>query len=289
MYKEQLMKAFQLMKEGEKGQAGVIVKGVLREDPKNLNAWWLMSNLLEDEDKQVKALERVLAIDPNHKVARQRLSQLRPEYSNLAPEKSAPAKKTDAAHDAAYWSKLNNAPQAPKSNASSAIMQFVFSRMGLRLIIFVVVVLFGSVSAFITNIESENALPDINGNTPQDAIETFLRATIVEDRAALYDITCPEIRAYADSIVADFIGGTYTVDFSNTIFELEHHDYRNDRAYVTLNGSAVITGDGLSTTVDWREAAAADGYDFFGEFAQKVNGRWLVCEEYNVPNVETHD
>lgn len=288
MANEQLMKAFQLMKDGEKRQSLLIVRSILSEDPGNANAWWLMSHLMTDEDKEVKALERVLAIEPEHRIARQRLAKLRPEYGNLVPDDVNTAKqsKKDALKaNANYWKKLDRRPVASKS---SSIPGWLFSRFALRIAIFLVIAIFGSVTAFFNSIQSDKALPDINGNTPQYAIETFIRAAIAEDRATIYSITCPAIRSYADSVIADFDGGYegFTVDFTNTVFDLEHHDYRNDRAYITLSGSALAFGSGISTTINWREAAAADGYDFFGEFTAKIDGQWLVCEEYSIPNVD---
>ena len=64
MANDRLMKAFQLMKDGEKRQSLFIVKSILSENPKNANAWWLMSHLMDDEDKEVKALERVFGTRP---------------------------------------------------------------------------------------------------------------------------------------------------------------------------------------------------------------------------------
>ena len=213
---------------------------------------------------------------------------MRPEYGNLVSDDvniAKQIKKDEQKADANYWKKLDQTPKAPQS---SNISSWLFSPFALRIAIVLIVLIFGSVTAFFNNMQSQKALPDINGNTPQDAIETFMHAVIVEDRATVRAITCPAIHSYVDSIISDFGSGygSYTADFTNTIFELEHHDHRNDRAYITLSGSALASGGGMSTTINWREAAEAEGYDFYGEFAAKIDGQWLVCEEYPVPNVE---
>ena len=79
-----------------------------------------------------------------------------------------------------------------------------------------------------------------------------------------------------------------TADFSSTTFELEHHDFRNDRAYVIMSGITVYTGGGYTTSYDWREAAQSEGYDFYAEFVHKIDGQWVICTEYNVPDIN-HD
>lgn len=292
MVKEQLTKAFQLMKDGEKGQALVIVKGILREDPRNVNAWWMMSHLLEDEDKVVKSLEKVLSLDPNHQVARKKLAKLRPEYSNLVSEEANASKilkKESAKSNDDYWAKLNQGSK-PASSGSSIfrVLGAVAFSFGGRLIIALIIIAISGIGAFIANIESEKALPDINGNTPQDAVQTFIYADAVQDVDLLYSISCPAIHNYVDSIVRQFSDyyPAENVDFSETVFELEHHDYRSDRAYVILSGVTQYSGRGMTTAFDWREAAAADGYNFYGEFVHKIDGRWLVCTEYVVPNVD---
>ena len=55
-----------MMKEGQKREAAQMVRGILKDDRDNAGAWWLMANLLEDEEKQVRALERVLKVNPDH-------------------------------------------------------------------------------------------------------------------------------------------------------------------------------------------------------------------------------
>lgn len=289
MQNEQLVKAFQLMKEGEKGQAGVIVKGILRDDPKNLNAWWLMSHIFEDDDKVVKSLEKVLEINPNHTAARRRLAQLRPEYGNLVSDDAKVAKqiKKDAAKaDKDYWKKLERGPRPQKPSFN--ILSLFANRLGIRLAL---VLIFGVCAIPYTlfyNTQSEERLPDINGNTPEYAVETFFYASATHDADTLYAITCPELHDRVDWIVSDFDEyiASETVDFSKTVFHLEHHDVFNNRAYVTVSGETIYTGGGYTTSYDWREAARIDGYDFFAEFVHKIDGQWVICTEYDVPNVD---
>jgi|GEM_PF-4103887 len=284
------MKAFQLMKEGEKGQAGMIVKGVLREDPKNLNAWWMMSHIFDDEDKVVKSLEKVLQIDPDHAAARKRLAQLRPEYSNLVSDDTNSRKqsqKESVKADQDYWKKLDNPPVQQKK-AGSNILGMLGNRFVLRLVLVVVFPGFAGISAMYNNFQSDRTIHDIHGNTPGDAIEAYYRADMMQDVDVVYELTCPEMHDYIDGTVAeypDYYPAT-RVDLSRTEFDLYHHDYRNDRAYVQIGGEMEFD-DELGTMIfDWDAEAAEDGYNSYGEFTRKVDGVWLVCLEYNVPDLE---
>src|SRR5687768_7129412 len=111
----QLREAFTLMKQGDKQTAARLVQDVLREDRSNLSAWWLLSHILEDEEKIVKALEKVLALNPEHPGARKRLSELRPEYAHLYQSgNTEKAKNLDPSQQ--YWERLHQPRPTPKSN-----------------------------------------------------------------------------------------------------------------------------------------------------------------------------
>jgi len=49
----------------------------LRENSRDIEAWLALSELVEEEDKKIECLERVLKIAPNHSLARSRLRALR--------------------------------------------------------------------------------------------------------------------------------------------------------------------------------------------------------------------
>ena len=83
MAQDQLKRAYALYKGGETNQASMIVRGVLREDPQNAYAWWLMSHLVNDQEKVIKSLERVVKINPNHTKAREKLTRLKNQPPRL--------------------------------------------------------------------------------------------------------------------------------------------------------------------------------------------------------------
>jgi hypothetical protein len=62
-----------------------ILKKVITQDPKNVDAWLTLANVVEKPDLSVKCLERVLKIDPGNETARQRL--LNSQQTISKPEK----------------------------------------------------------------------------------------------------------------------------------------------------------------------------------------------------------
>lgn len=81
MINQQLDKAFNLVKEGEKRQAIIIIKEILKQEPENVSAWWLMANALSDEDEKINCLERVLVLDPSHQKAQKLMDKLNPDLT----------------------------------------------------------------------------------------------------------------------------------------------------------------------------------------------------------------
>ena len=74
--RQQLQQAYQLIKTGQREQAGVILIAILKQDRDNADAWWLLANASNEPDKARQALENVLRIRPDDVRARQRLDKL---------------------------------------------------------------------------------------------------------------------------------------------------------------------------------------------------------------------
>jgi len=72
----ELVQAYQLIKQGQRQQAGQIIKAVLKTDPQNTDAWWLMAHAVTKPELVRRALETVLKYDPNHQKARAMLAKL---------------------------------------------------------------------------------------------------------------------------------------------------------------------------------------------------------------------
>lgn len=70
---EALKEAHSLIKAGNKAAAYPIVIEYVRENPTDYQGWWLLANAVERKELRIKALEKVLAIKPDHTVAQQAL------------------------------------------------------------------------------------------------------------------------------------------------------------------------------------------------------------------------
>lgn len=73
---EKLQEAADLYKKGNKSQALKLLTEIVQQEPNNSSAWYGMALCLDDLDKKIYCLERVLGIDPTHKRAKQILEKL---------------------------------------------------------------------------------------------------------------------------------------------------------------------------------------------------------------------
>lgn len=73
---QQLQQAYQLIHLGQRQQAMQILYDILRFDPDNADAWWLMANAATNVIDMRVALEQVLRLRPDHQPARQMLNSL---------------------------------------------------------------------------------------------------------------------------------------------------------------------------------------------------------------------
>jgi hypothetical protein len=305
MSESQLREAYTLMKQGDKKGAAQLVQNVLREDRNNLNAWWLFANLLEDEEKVVKSLERVLALNPDHAGARKKLASMRPEYAHLA-ESPAPIQKAksleyvspvpskeklkSATSDEAYWKNLESkAPSSKNGDIKSDDWSKLWnnSGWGFKALIFAVPLLF--VCAFIFFIQKQLSMPDKNGDTPQTVAEKYYVALYKEDIDALYNMFCPERYDWLDEMVSSFEGyspDSVTVDTSDMDFELYSYVQEQNQAYVRIHGVLKANFAGTEFTMDMDEDAEAEGYDAYGMFFEKQDDIWLVCNPYSIYDLE---
>lgn len=89
--KSQLKEVYQLIKSGKKQQARQILMPILKVEKDNSTAWFLMANAVDKQDQQVKALQKVLNLRPDHQKAQEMLDKLQaPPVSK--PQPAAPPK-----------------------------------------------------------------------------------------------------------------------------------------------------------------------------------------------------
>jgi hypothetical protein len=75
---QKLQEAVAAARAGETETAQRLLASLLLENPDEVHAWFLLSHLVESESKQIAYLKKVVALDPTHAKARQRLKQVQP-------------------------------------------------------------------------------------------------------------------------------------------------------------------------------------------------------------------
>ena len=73
---QRLQQAIDAARAGKNQEAQRLLTQLLKDDPEQVQAWFLLSHLVESQEKQKAYLGKVLALDPSHEQARQRLVYL---------------------------------------------------------------------------------------------------------------------------------------------------------------------------------------------------------------------
>jgi len=281
MAEQQLREAYTLMKEGDKQGASKIVKAVLRQDSSNVNAWWMMANIIDDPDKQAKAAQKVLSLNPNHAGAKKMMSLRGVAQQSVAQPKSVPqrdphAPVTEQEYD---WSKIEARDATKKKRDEDAgdehvlrLAGFVMGGIGILLVV-----------AFIGMV----IVPRLMGGNPQAAIENNLEQLFnhlfTGDIEATNNLICAEQRLSADELqeLAEVFGlfnqMNAEIDLSGAQANIISRE--GNRATVQLTGSMTVSMamDGMTntTTMDIGEMIPADEAILI---MVRENGRWLLCD-----------
>lgn len=73
---EQLQQARQAMESGNRAQSQIILAKLLKTEPNNSDAWFLLSEMAVSDEQRTAFLRRVLALNPNHAQAKQKLAEI---------------------------------------------------------------------------------------------------------------------------------------------------------------------------------------------------------------------
>lgn len=65
------------------GQAQAILRKVIQQDPRNVDAWLLLADVLENQDHVRQSLERVLKLDPGNAAAEEKLNRLDDPFADV--------------------------------------------------------------------------------------------------------------------------------------------------------------------------------------------------------------
>ena len=73
---DQLNRAREAISKGDNKTAQQILAGILAQDNQSVEAWLLLSDVLENPEQRIESLKRVLQINPNNAVVKRRLDDL---------------------------------------------------------------------------------------------------------------------------------------------------------------------------------------------------------------------
>lgn len=92
---EKLQQAITAARSGQSTEAQILLTQVLKENPEETQAWFLLSNLVDSEQKKLTYLGKVLALDPQHKMAKQMLARLQEGSDELDLDSAVVATSAD--------------------------------------------------------------------------------------------------------------------------------------------------------------------------------------------------
>jgi hypothetical protein len=79
MNDDRLKQAVSLYKQGNKSQAAILLGEIVRQTPNDINAWYGLALSLDEPDKKIFCLKKVVDLEPSHEKARQLLEKLQAE------------------------------------------------------------------------------------------------------------------------------------------------------------------------------------------------------------------
>lgn len=274
MAEKQLREAFALMKEGKKQEAAKIARAILKDDRNNVGAWWMMANVIEEEDKQIRALERVLKLNPDHKGAKLKIQQLMPGQDADLSDAMATQEVLNL-----DWSKLKDDPHPDKSGKKELSHDdHRIARLGmLAMGGFILLVIIIASGFMVWNSEF------IQGPGPEKVVTEYMTAFSTLNFDQLASLTCLEYReqltAAQDQINREFAqmggGQDFTMDFSTVTASLKSKDATT--AQVNLGGSFTIMAAGVSMSFDLAETGGLIGEDLVVSLIREEDA-WRICE-----------
>lgn len=272
MASRQLQSAYKLMEQGQKKDAAQLVREVLAQDKNNANAWWLMAMLLEDETKKVRAIERVLAINPDHKAARAKINQLRSERQT---GQNMMATQEMMNLD---WSKLKDDPHPEKTKKKDAtaddqkIVTYGLFALG-GFVVLVIVLVAGS---FVMNFLNQPSMP------PDEATIAYLDALGTNNFEQLAGLTCSQHQDTVEVAYQNLLQWAGFVGAENLSFDLSGltatvTNNSDTSATVQLSGEITIGAFDVTRNFTVDELANIVGGDPNISLVLE-NNEWRVCE-----------
>jgi tetratricopeptide (TPR) repeat protein len=114
-----LERAIAAAQSGDRDLAARLAAEVLKSDPRNAQAWLLMSGLRDSLDEQIECAKRALAIEPDNKQARLRLAQVQ------AAQEAKQRILAEASHETATPSPDSSAKEPAQSGSSTLPLRHI--------------------------------------------------------------------------------------------------------------------------------------------------------------------
>jgi tetratricopeptide (TPR) repeat protein len=279
MAEEQLRKAVALMKQGEKKQASQIIQAVIKQDPDNINAWWLTANILSDQpERQKKALERVLSINPLHKGALKMMEgQETGKTVGYEPkaerEKAKPSQQAMTTQEIEFdWSKLEARDAMQKKKEKPAIEEDRAARIagyamiGFVAVILLVVIIFTAVPA----------IQDALRTQPDTVVVNFYQSFFTGNFDEARGYMCSEQLEAYDTMAELFAGALQEAHWEFSGLNAEIVEKTSDTATVNVSGSVSIIINGQTQTITIEELAQNSNSDT-SESLRLENGKWCMA------------
>ena len=108
-----LLRIERLLRVGKQEEARLLLMEFLRLNPSSARAWWLMSLTITDINQQMDCLERVLLLDPENELARERLEMLKSHPTHMPSVNPFIALETAEAEMSGVKGSSGDAPASP--------------------------------------------------------------------------------------------------------------------------------------------------------------------------------
>jgi tetratricopeptide (TPR) repeat protein len=279
MAEEQLRKALALMKQGDRKQALQIAQAVIKQDRNNINAWWLTANLFSDQpERQKKALEKVLAINPLHKGALKMMEVLESgEKVGYQPkaerQKAKPSEQVVTTQEIEFdWSRLEAKDAANKKKGDAipehhATRIANFAILGFALVIVAVIVMFVVVPT----------IQDIITPPPDKVVINFYKTFFVGDFDTARELVCADQLTKYERAVGLFSSVMEDTQWEFSDLAAEIKEQTADTASVKVSGSVTIKTNGESETLSLAKLAEQSNDDTL-ESLRYENDKWCIAE-----------
>jgi tetratricopeptide (TPR) repeat protein len=133
MNEDKLKQAALLYKQGNKSQAAILLGEIVRQDPNNSNAWYGLALSLDELDKKIFCLKKVIALEPSHQKAIQLLGQIQ---EGQKPSPTIHQSKDENSHQyLTQNSKPNNFIKQSINESTGIEKKLIFALVGIMVLL----------------------------------------------------------------------------------------------------------------------------------------------------------